>query len=66
MIRDDRGGGPLNPPPLPADPTHPRYHPDAVLYDCPECGRAHLVVPECPDPTAGRDHKSPPKESQSP
>ena len=28
------------------------FAPDAVLYDCPECGRAHFVrCGECPDAT---------------
>lgn len=33
------------------------FAPDAVLYDCPECGRAHFVtVDDCPDAeTAARE-----------
>lgn len=55
VLRDDRGIGLREPPPLPtaeALANHPTYYaPEAVLYDCPECGLAHLVVPECPNPS---------------
>ncbi len=47
MIRDDRGCGVHRPPSLP--PLLLFTHLDRVLYDCPDCGRAHFVtVDPCP------------------
>ena len=53
-IRDDRGRGRRTPPSVPTKLTvfdFPNmFSPDAVLYDCPDCGRSHFVtVDPCPD-----------------
>ncbi len=53
-IRDDRGMGRREPPPVPTKATRTVYAdyfaPDAVLYDCPQCNRSHFVtVGGCPD-----------------
>jgi hypothetical protein len=53
-VRDDRGIGRREPRRYGVDVCHggddPKYYPDAVLYDCPDCGRSHFVtVDACPD-----------------
>lgn len=65
VIRDDRGAktargywGPFPEPTrheIAGRPTD--FAPDAVLYNCPDCGRSHFVtVDDCPDAeTAARE-----------
>ena len=53
VIRDDRGcdrkGTPVRPTEGMLNAERDYWSPDRVLYDCPECGRAHFVtVGGCP------------------
>lgn len=51
VIRDDRGRGRTDPPPL--APANLYAGVDFVLYSCPDCGRDHFVtVDPCPSADA--------------